>query len=138
MLKQLELMLVSGELNPRHQHCVTLYHNGLICKADTLGSCGYISSQFIRGTTSSVITSPATASGNTITFLVSPQKENIMQTQSNPVRAAESCPSPVVVWQTLLTHLLDRHYGLTLSDTPFGNDGVIQEHIDAGFRSVMR
>ncbi|HBR1151859.1 TPA: type IV toxin-antitoxin system YeeU family antitoxin [Klebsiella pneumoniae] len=42
MLKQLELMLVSGELNPRHQHCITLYHNGLICKADTLGSCGYI------------------------------------------------------------------------------------------------
>jgi cytoskeleton bundling-enhancing protein CbeA-like protein len=42
LLKQLELMLVSGELNPRHQHCVTLYHNGLICEADTLGSCGYI------------------------------------------------------------------------------------------------
>ena len=42
MLKQLELMLVSGELNPRHQHCVTLDYNGLICEADTLGSCGYI------------------------------------------------------------------------------------------------
>ncbi|WP_034461541.1 type IV toxin-antitoxin system YeeU family antitoxin [Buttiauxella noackiae] len=42
MLKQLELMLVSGELKPRHQHCVTLYHNGLICEADTLGSCGYV------------------------------------------------------------------------------------------------
>lgn len=42
MLKQLELMLVSGELNPHHQHCVTLYHNGLICEADTLGSCGYL------------------------------------------------------------------------------------------------
>ncbi|MEV9551379.1 type IV toxin-antitoxin system YeeU family antitoxin [Salmonella enterica subsp. enterica] len=42
LLKQLELMLLSGELNPRHQHCVTLYHNGLVCEADTLGSCGYI------------------------------------------------------------------------------------------------
>ncbi|MCW8353083.1 type IV toxin-antitoxin system YeeU family antitoxin [Citrobacter portucalensis] len=42
ILKQLELMLVSGELNPRHQHCVTLYHNGLTIEADTLGSCGYV------------------------------------------------------------------------------------------------
>lgn len=49
-----------------------------------------------------------------------------------PERAAQSCPSPVEIWQTLLTHLLNQHYGLTLNDTPFGNDGVIQEHIDAG------
>ena len=42
ILKQLELMLTSGELSPRHQHCVTFYHNGLTCEADTLGSCGYI------------------------------------------------------------------------------------------------
>ncbi|EMF3895728.1 type IV toxin-antitoxin system YeeU family antitoxin [Salmonella enterica] len=42
LLKQLELMLLSGELNPRHQHCVTLYHNGLVCEADTLGSSGYV------------------------------------------------------------------------------------------------
>ncbi|MCS2169557.1 type IV toxin-antitoxin system YeeU family antitoxin [Scandinavium sp. TWS1a] len=42
ILKQLELMLVSGELNPRHRHCVTLSHNGLTCDADTLGSCGYV------------------------------------------------------------------------------------------------
>ncbi|EAU6190664.1 toxin [Salmonella enterica] len=28
--------------------------------------------------------------------------------------------------------MLNRHYGLTLNDTPFGNDGVIQEHINAG------
>ena len=41
-LKQLELMLTSGELNPRHQHCVTLYAKGLVCEADSLGSCGYI------------------------------------------------------------------------------------------------
>ena len=47
-------------------------------------------------------------------------------------RVAQSCPSPVTVWQTLLTYLLDKHYGLTLNDTPFGNDGVIQEHINAG------
>ncbi|SNY61243.1 type IV toxin-antitoxin system YeeU family antitoxin [Enterobacter sp. CC120223-11] len=42
MLKELELMLVSGELNPRRQHCVTLYHNGLVCDADTLSSHGYV------------------------------------------------------------------------------------------------
>lgn len=56
-----------------------------------------------------------------------------MQTQSlSPTREASSRPSPVKIWQRLLGHLLDRHYGLTLNDTPFGNDGVIQEHIDAG------
>ena len=38
----LELMLLSGELNPRDAHCVTLYRNGLTCEADTLGSHGYV------------------------------------------------------------------------------------------------
>ena len=42
LLKQLELMLTSGELTPRHQHGVTLYAKGLTCEADTLGSCGYV------------------------------------------------------------------------------------------------
>lgn len=42
LLKQLELMLVSGELNPRHHHSVTLYAKGLTLDADTLGSCGYV------------------------------------------------------------------------------------------------
>jgi len=42
LLKQMELMLLSGELNPRHQHGVTLYAKGLTCDADTLGSCGYV------------------------------------------------------------------------------------------------
>ncbi|MFI3038832.1 type IV toxin-antitoxin system YeeU family antitoxin, partial [Atlantibacter hermannii] len=42
MMKQLELMLSTGELNPRHPHCVTLYHHGLTCEADTLGSYGYV------------------------------------------------------------------------------------------------
>ncbi|USS95763.1 type IV toxin-antitoxin system YeeU family antitoxin [Serratia symbiotica] len=40
-INHLELMLLSGELNPRHQHCVTLYRNGLTCEADSLGSHGY-------------------------------------------------------------------------------------------------
>ncbi|HAT1684532.1 TPA: hypothetical protein I8Y21_005326 [Klebsiella oxytoca] len=51
-------------------------------------------------------------------------------------RAAEierlSPVSSVAVWQRLLTYLLDRHYGLTLNDTQFGDDGTIQECIDAG------
>lgn len=60
-----------------------------------------------------------------------------MQTQSlSPTRKASPRSSPVEIWQRLLSHLLDRHYGLTLNDTPFGNDGVIQEHIDAGITLV--
>ncbi len=42
LLKQLELMLTSGELNPHHQHCVTLYAKELTCEADSLGSHGYV------------------------------------------------------------------------------------------------
>ena len=42
LMKQLELMLTSGELNPCHQHGVTLYAKGLTCEADTLGSHGYV------------------------------------------------------------------------------------------------
>ncbi|AYL73637.1 antitoxin [Citrobacter freundii] len=41
-ISQMESMLTTGELNPRHAHCVTLYHNSFICEADTLGSCGYV------------------------------------------------------------------------------------------------
>lgn len=56
-----------------------------------------------------------------------------MQTQPlSSTREASPPPSPVEIWQQLLSHLLDQHYGLTLNDTPFGNDGAIQEHIDAG------
>lgn len=41
-ISQIELMLTTDELNPYHAHCVTLYHNGFTCEADTLGSCGYV------------------------------------------------------------------------------------------------
>ncbi|HDU5014842.1 TPA: toxin [Klebsiella michiganensis] len=47
-------------------------------------------------------------------------------------RAAKPCLSPVDVWQMLLKCLLEQHYGLTLNDTPFSEERVIQEHIDAG------
>ena len=47
-------------------------------------------------------------------------------------RAVKPCLSPVAVWQMLLTHLLEQHYGLTLNDTPFSDKTVIQEHINAG------
>ncbi|HHT5678248.1 TPA: TA system toxin CbtA family protein [Raoultella planticola] len=47
-------------------------------------------------------------------------------------RAAKHCLPPVAVWQMLLTRLLEQHYGLTLNDTPFSDETVIQEHIDAG------
>ncbi|HDS9724894.1 TPA: toxin CbtA [Enterobacter bugandensis] len=55
------------------------------------------------------------------------QIQRLSSTQEAPTRLF-----PVDVWQRLLSHLLDRHYGLMLNDTPFGNDVVIQEHIDAG------
>ena len=42
MIGMLEHLLTTGELNPRQQHCVTIYHNGLTCEADTLGSHGYV------------------------------------------------------------------------------------------------
>lgn len=41
-VEQMELMLLSGKLNPRYAHCVTLYHDGFTCEADTLGSYGYV------------------------------------------------------------------------------------------------
>ncbi|PHZ04858.1 type IV toxin-antitoxin system YeeU family antitoxin [Citrobacter freundii] len=41
-IRQMESMLTTGELNPRHTHSVTLYRNGFTCEADTLGSCGYV------------------------------------------------------------------------------------------------
>ena len=47
-------------------------------------------------------------------------------------RAAKPCLAPLAVWQMLLTRLLKQHYGLTLNDTPFSEERVIQEHIDAG------
>ncbi|QHQ16175.1 toxin [Pectobacterium parmentieri] len=53
-----------------------------------------------------------------------------------PPREDNPCASPIVVWQQLLTYLLEKHYGLTLSDTPFCEEDVIQEHIDAGITLV--
>ncbi|WP_373239801.1 type IV toxin-antitoxin system YeeU family antitoxin [Kluyvera ascorbata] len=41
-ISKIESMLTTVELNPRHAHCVTLYHNGFACEVDTLGSCGYV------------------------------------------------------------------------------------------------
>ena len=56
-----------------------------------------------------------------------------MQTLSAiPTRKASSRPTPVEIWQRLLTHLLSQHYGLTLNDTPFSYETTIREHIDAG------
>ncbi|ASY77740.1 TA system toxin CbtA family protein [Pectobacterium polaris] len=53
-----------------------------------------------------------------------------------PPREDIPCPSPVAVWQQLLTYLLEKHYGLTLNDTPFCEENVIQEHIDAGITQL--
>jgi cytoskeleton-binding toxin CbtA-like protein len=56
-----------------------------------------------------------------------------MQTSTSlPTRTAQPCPPPVKIWQLLLTHLFEQHYGLTLSDTPFSDESVILDHIDTG------
>lgn len=56
-----------------------------------------------------------------------------MQTFSTiPTRKAPSRPTPVEIWQQLLTYLLERHYGLSLHDTQFSDEKIITQHIDAG------
>ena len=47
-------------------------------------------------------------------------------------RPASRCQSPVTIWQPLLSRLLGQHYGLTLNDTPFADERVIEQHIEAG------
>lgn len=42
MIGMLEHLLTTGELNSHHQHRVMIFHNGLACEADTLGSHGYV------------------------------------------------------------------------------------------------
>lgn len=41
-MKQMEGMLLSGELEPRRAKSVTLQAKGLTFEADTQGSCGYV------------------------------------------------------------------------------------------------
>ncbi|MDT9872842.1 TA system toxin CbtA family protein [Escherichia coli] len=38
----------------------------------------------------------------------------------------------MAVWQMLLTRLLGQHYDLSLNDTSFSDETVIQEHMDPG------
>lgn len=47
-------------------------------------------------------------------------------------RVAKPFPPLVLVWQALLTRLLKQHYALTLHDTTFNDETVIQEHINTG------
>ncbi|HEY3590997.1 MAG TPA: TA system toxin CbtA family protein [Buttiauxella sp.] len=49
-----------------------------------------------------------------------------------PTRKAPSRVSPVEIWQQLLTYLLEQHYGFSLNDTPFSDEQVITQYIDAG------
>ncbi|EFB5739997.1 type IV toxin-antitoxin system YeeU family antitoxin [Escherichia coli] len=83
-IRQIELLLSTGELKASHAHCVTLYHNAFTCEADTLGSCGYVY----------IVIIPLNVK------LFSLARKNVT-TQ----RAAKPCPSPVTVWQMLLTTL---------------------------------
>ncbi|EFB8892014.1 type IV toxin-antitoxin system YeeU family antitoxin [Escherichia coli] len=42
LMRQMESILLSGELDPRRAKGITLQVEGLICEANTLGSCGYV------------------------------------------------------------------------------------------------
>lgn len=56
-----------------------------------------------------------------------------MQTlPATPTRKAPPRPTPVEIWQQLLTYLLEHHYGLSLYDTQFADELVISQHIDTG------
>lgn len=50
----------------------------------------------------------------------------------HPGRAGSCCLSPVAHWRTLLVYLLEKHFGLELTDTPFCSESVILQHIEAG------
>lgn len=41
-IQQLEAALRSGGLDPHIAHSIRLEYDGLICEANTLGSCGYV------------------------------------------------------------------------------------------------
>lgn len=64
--------------------------------------------------------------------LTNSTRANMKTLPATTPQAAKLCLSPVAVWQMLLARLLEQHYGLTLNDTPFSDETVIQEHIDAG------
>ncbi|MGL6003319.1 type IV toxin-antitoxin system YeeU family antitoxin [Aeromonas sobria] len=42
VIKELEIKLLTGELDARHQQRITLQYVGFTCEADTLGSHGYV------------------------------------------------------------------------------------------------
>lgn len=50
-----------------------------------------------------------------------------------PTRKAPSRPTPIEIWQQLLTYLLGRHYCLSLNNTQFGNECVISSILTPGF-----
>ncbi|EKN3947798.1 type IV toxin-antitoxin system YeeU family antitoxin [Yersinia enterocolitica] len=42
LITKLESQLLSGQLDPRRQQCLTVRHGEFVCEADTLGSHGYV------------------------------------------------------------------------------------------------
>ena len=71
-MKQLELMLTSGELNPRHQHTITLYAKGLTCEADTLGSCSFVYMAVYANPILKSITESFCSSTNSLLLMMGP------------------------------------------------------------------
>lgn len=67
-------------------------------------------------------------------IFISAYQENLQYENITCITRAGGQFSPVSVeiWQILLSRLLDQHYGLTLNDTPFADERVIEQHIEAG------
>ncbi|CNI18220.1 YagBYeeUYfjZ family protein [Yersinia thracica] len=42
LITKLESQLLSGQLDPLRQQCLTVQYGGFVCEADTLGSHGYL------------------------------------------------------------------------------------------------
>jgi hypothetical protein len=109
-IRQMESMLTTGELSPQHAHCVTLYHNGFTCEADTLA-------------VAATYTSPFTPLS--VNYLHESKHENFT---CNNSAGGEALPVTRGCLANVLTRLLEQHYGLTLNDTPF-SENVLYRNI---------
>jgi cytoskeleton bundling-enhancing protein CbeA-like protein len=137
-MKQMEGMLLSGELEPRRAKGITLQAKELTVRLIRLAPAAmYISpfipllSRFQQHRTEHIRSlfcradfhkrGPGCRSCSRLFQYYPHYHENtVMKKQPvSPTRVASCCLSPAEVWRTLLTHLLAQHYGLTLSDTPF-------------------
>jgi hypothetical protein len=193
-IRRMEAALRSGELDPHNSHISG--KEGLICEADTRGSCGYVyvsvypapaasikeaempvpiehlnglwrelkniavieeegvlvirdafihfppvRRSWISGSGSKTATARSwlpgccTADITLALLTLIPRGFNMKNITAPATVPVSPCLSPVQVWQTLLTYLLNKHYGLTLMTHRSVMTGS-SENIDAGITLV--